>query len=374
MRRNLRTIVRHLGYFVPVRTVSGYNVISTANKSIFTGYFDVNCLNNRKLYYHAAKHEEQLLENPNKFDIEFIDLESGESRHVTSTRACNYQLGARLHFPEPDRLFFNDIQNGMICLRELIFQGDDILEITPLKGGYFSAIDSNTIIQISYENLFRFRPSYGYNGKDGGHKTIQIMKRSSPNENWEVSWIYKISQNYDYVNNILVDKNSGNFCWLEVCEGKRNRERNNKLMIYENEIVSDLDTGHISHCYFFCNNLFYTKLEGQSYNLYKYSSNDRRITLEKVWGRHDAHFAVHGNRLFYDTYPNVLGISSLKSQNLCELGQQKVISKFWNHPIFTGGIRCDHHPKVSENYLIFDFTRLKKRCVGVYHLDNNDYD
>ena len=254
-------------------------VISQSDVSIFTGYFDVNCINNDYLYYHIDPTVQQLSINPKEFGIGRTNLKSGETEIISHTYACNYQLGARLHFPETDRLFFNDVQDGYICMRELELRGDNIIEKRVLPGGYFSAINTNSILQVSFHNIYKFRDSYGYAGKDSVHRTIKLLTRNNSEDDWFETWNYQIADNFDYANNILVDKHSGTFCWLEVSEGVTNKNRYNKLMFFNHGETVTVDLGHISHCFFYRGDLYYTKLEEGTYNLYKFSMQTNAVSL-----------------------------------------------------------------------------------------------
>ena len=106
------------------------------------------------------------------------DLSKMVSISVASTKACNWQLGSRVHWYDEKTLMFNDIdKNGKQISTIQDVKSRKILARFDLPF-WQTSIDKSLAASLNFQRLKHKRPGYGYNGinKYADQEYLEIFK------------------------------------------------------------------------------------------------------------------------------------------------------------------------------------------------------
>ena len=136
-----------------------------ADSSFFFGFHDLCPWSPDNTHIAMLRYSSEIQRIPNGVDEAAIciwDPRSDGIRSVASTKAWNFQQGARLRWLSDGSLLFNVIEGGEARARVITDQAKVVKEL-PMAVGALSP-DESLAISPSFGRLGRYWPAYGYSG------------------------------------------------------------------------------------------------------------------------------------------------------------------------------------------------------------------
>lgn len=368
-----------------------YSEIGEPKKNSFFGYYDVRPDNSDGLVLcHQTALATQKEPDPNHaIEICVFSLEDPTIPIVkTTTKAYNWQQGARLQWLDKHRFIFNDFDpdNNQYIARIWDMAGKK--EIATLTKPIQTLIDSDNFLSLNYQRLAKLRPDYGYFNLDpndcdltdteqdgiykfnittGEHKLVyalaDIISHDSKNQMRRLN--HKI-------NHLMISPNGKKMLMLHrMFDGQR---RFGRLLLGDvdgTKLVTLPGDDMISHycwadddtiiCY------MRTNEAGDGYYQIKLSENRAYLmkTISDVLlGDGHPSFAGH-NQFITDTYPDRYGYQRLYHCN-SETNKVTLLASFYHPRRYSGVTRCDLHPRVSTDGLhcYFDTVNAGRRRLS----------
>lgn len=352
---------------------------SQGGKETFFGYYDKSPVNKTSefIIYHASDYATSKLPEPKKqILIILANFKTGKILSKFTTKAYNWQQGAKLMWISDFEFIFNDFDKKT---------GKYISKIVNAKTGKFRKnvpfpvydIAGKIALSLNFERLSILRPDYGY-------RNIKVKLRNLPDT--QNDGIFKI------------DINTGKFTLLislqDLIELEPNINMNNALhkvnhimfspagnkfiflhryfkdgIKLDRLILADIDKKNmkvlsdhemISHCYWLDNTniiSFMRRFEtGDKYYIINTETFKIKQIGEEIIDKFgDGHPSVFGNKMIFDTYPNRSRMKELFSYNIEENNLSK-LGEFFEPFKYYGETRCDLHPRGSFDgkFLFFD--------------------
>ena len=385
--------VNYLRYKKPYQFKSSNKVVKISNDksdNSFFGYYDRSPMSNdgRKVLFHSTSFDTKVKPNKCKqIDIMIFDIETRQANYVSSTKAFNWQQGAKLQWLNDDEIIFNDY---------LETEDKYLSKIYNLKDNRFRNIDlpiydvfEDYALTLNFDRLAKLRPDYGYFSKkrideefdlkNEGIVSINLANNSSvlilSLEDIIKSHYQKSMDNANHlVNHIMISPDGKKFMFLH--RWFNGGVRSDALMIC-NEDGSHLrclsDNEMVSHCFWKNSKEIVGYLRGENKEDRYYVINiqtDKVITLDSLNGYGDGHPNINDNLMITDTYPNKSRMKELLSYDF-ETNEVERIAEFYEPFSFYGETRCDLHPRISKdkNYFFIDSVHDGKRNLYMIYND-----
>lgn len=368
--------------------IKNYKIIEMKGKNIFCGYYDCFPLSADKtkiLYQTVRKNADT---KKDKTEIYCQDLSKNIKSKISSSDAWCWQQGSRLRWSlkNVNCIYFNDVTQGKYCTKLYDIENrKTIKKIIPAL--YDISKDEKFGVSLNFSRLQRLRPGYGYDKLEDGTLNINAPKDDglfyvniSNGEKKLLVSLYSLAKDVDknfehehYINHVCISPESDKIMYFHLWTdttwpGWTTRlciydiKNNNNLIIESKKIVSHYTWLSNNQIMITCADKNSKNVEYRVYNL---DNKTSEIINEKKLNE-DGHPTDICNSYFIsDTYPNkdcfqyifIYDYKSNKKQN---------IIKVLGDPRLVGEHRCDLHPKVDNDTIVFDTTFKKhKRSIIV---------
>ena len=368
----------------------GYN-----NRHVFFGYYDLNPFskNNSKLLFHSVPLN--IKEESVNAQIGYVDLITGVSVIVGETSAWCWQQGSRLQW-----FTFNEIENGIlyntVIGNRYVSEVFSIDKQTIVKRFEYPIYDistrSNFALSLNFSRLQNLRPGYGYNNFPDIHADttapendgVYISNLLDGNLKLIISLTHLLSivphdsmkEAMHYVNHLSFNPSGSRFLFFHLWTNGRKRFSRlftsditgQDLFLLENEY-------NVSHYSWMSDNeILITALipgTGVRYIKYMDQSTSKEI-ISSVYLTQDGHPSINkfnSDLILSDTYPNKYSERCLFTVNL-KTNDYISIGSFYSNYRLKGEVRCDLHPRWSEDgkMICFDSSHRKRRTINIIKL------
>ena len=334
------------------------------NRESFWGYYDSSPFLNGSFLTHSF----DLAKGTKRPDDAYIDI-LVDGRCVSETNSWNWQQGARLFWLDQETILHNVFeQNGY---RTKIINLKSHHSFLTEQAIYAFDRLSNTAIGLNFKRLTKLDPSYGYFAHDhenysinddqmDGIFSIDIEKNTSELI-ISIDYLKRYREKPEMknalhgVNHIQIAPGGQRFMFLHRWYLKSG-EKFSRLFT-SNKDGSDVhllsDEGMVSHCNWKNHHEIIGWMNknttGNGYYLHQDKKNEFRQIGNKVLLQ-DGHpsFSKCGRFMLIDTYPDRYRMSHLY---LYDFTNQKriTIGSFYNPLIYYNEMRCDLHPRFSDD-------------------------
>ena len=362
--------------------VGPQNDVTEADR--FFGYYDewVESPNRKLFVYHEVAGSTSF--EPEHFDSVDICIcdTDGVVRNRFSTRAFNWQQGAKVKWVNNQQLIYNDYDVASDTYVSKVFDLRSERSVVLGRAAY-DAFDDQYYLALNFKRLATLRPDYGYFAHKADCDLADLMNDGiwfcgfgKEESNLLVS--LQTLVNLDYresmkncrhkVNHICISPNGARFIFLHrwITGGGRRFDR---LLLMNRDgsglrILADFDM--VSHCCWYGSEavVAYMNYSGDGVGFYLIDLSDfsvQRLPASlSISG--DGHPAVFKDTMVFDSYPDRSGMKSLYVYDF-KSGQLKNIGGFYEPIRYVGQTRCDLHPRWSRdgNFIYVDSTHSGSR-------------
>lgn len=335
----------------------------------FFGYFDICPENDGGLI--LMHHLPDGFQDETPIEILVLSRKTDEIVASTSSRAYNWQQGARAQWLNESHFIYNDFCPKKKRYTAKIHNVETDKTESELPLGVQSSYKDKYMLSLNIERISAYASDYGYRNilPDIGNTPLDLQQDGI----WHCDLttlkyqmlltferiLAEVGLQYDrrvqYSLNHIVPSTSGEI-FVFVLRYYVQGQRTDKLLVYS--IVSGelrmVNHGPVVSHFAWKNEeeliLYATDNDGinryHSVNVWDNSQVNFHNGILDDLG--DGHPTIMGDKLVVDTYPNRFGIQSLvcfdlKTQKLDLLG------RFAHSPSFFGATRCDLHPRFSRN-------------------------
>lgn len=369
------TCMRTMGWlFQGARSVSGtcaVEVVKTPGAHAFMGYYDVDLMRNRKLYFHRVAKAEGRSVNPKLATIVCHDLDTGGQNDICTTRALNWQIGARAQLIGPDCMILNDVDaSGQLRAKEVnLTSGAETWLAFPV---WYVGPESGLAVSVDFEELARQRPGYGYPGKiaaDAANALVVFVRDTG-----QVRLRFTRDAVVDalempragYLNHVIATASEQRFLTtLNITTGGI-RAVHPVIIEAATGTLRSFDAGPTFSHPKFIDETRLLYFDGAAFCIYDLS-NDRKQVL--YTSRKDGHpTQISPNAILSDTYPNRFSDMEVYLYD----GAHRTLARVSNPPWYTGDLRCDLHPRYVDGTVLFDLPTVSGRMIGLLDLVSHD--
>ena len=329
----------------------------------FFGYYDKNPENsNRLIVCHHLSNEDD-----NSLKICLLNSNLTFIKCITRTSAWNFQQGSRCHWISADEIMLNDVIDGLLFGKVVnVNNGKERLYDYPVHD---SCANKDFYITTDFLNTYRFQPEYGYDSARIQNNVfedeitalgIAVVKLSTQKVIYkksiqEISYLlHKENASTALINHVMISP-SGNsimFIFREMQGGVRVDS-----LVYCRCDLSEmrvvLSNTMVSHMAWVTEENVFGYFEYEGYQGFQFI-DITTMTISPVEALSvftDGHPTVgNDDNIFFDTYPNILGIVKLMRYKFEPEGSPDCSSVFKNFhpPKFRDENRCDIHPRFSK--------------------------
>ena len=353
------------------------------NYHYFIGYYDIDPFNEltQKIVCHrvSRKYSNQVL--PEIGDIGLLLVSTGEFEKLNDSRALNWQLGTRLQWLDREHVIYNDIKDGYQVSRKLNVVSHKVVK---QYARAFWAISPNKKLaaSLNFSRIRERRPGYGYRGKstDGDAERLTLTNLDSGDVTYSINLNEILNAiNYDskgadlYLNHITWSPNSKKLLTIFHLSELEAGSRKVYPVLYD--LVTSTwtlidDSGFFSHNTWIddSNILAYRQCEDNpKYCIWNIDAGWNAI--QKSMPLFDGHpnLLNRDGDVVVDSYPDRLGKMGLYLGSISSEEKYKSIGFVMSPAKFSGALRCDLHPRISENSskIICDIPTIKGRRIIV---------
>lgn len=357
------------------------NEIFNIEKETFFGYYGHKIKRNNKIIFHIL--------NDNYVDIVVGDISSREYEIIGTSYSFNLQQGAKLNWLDDDCIIYNVYDKEKDIISSMVYNIKTKVS-KPIDSEYNEVLKDGFLI-ISYNKLSSVNSEYGYKFKNLNGRCKNKIDYFSFNSG-EIKTLlssecisqWKSTGEYDNVfNHILVSPKGDKFVFIERFKilGKR-KDRLFLVTINDNVEVESikilLDQDMVSHlCWVNNDKLFgYFRFKGiDSYYNLNVSGEITEVKREISKMRDGHPVYINDKFILTDTYPDFFRMQHLILLNIEDDVVKKLISL--KSPLkYQNEIRCDFHPRISDDYVFFDAVIKNKRslCIGILNIDDSTFE
>jgi len=356
----------------------------------FFGYYDRSpmCNNGLKVLFHSTSFDTKKKPNLCKeINIMMYDLQTQTYHKISSTKAFNWQQGAKLQWLNTEELIFNDYREDIDQYVSKIYN----IENNKWRTISFPIYDvhDDYALTLNFDRLSQLRPDYGYFSKKKIDSTFNLKKEGirfinliSDTSELLLSLEEIIKCHYQksmdgaehLVNHIMISPNGQKFMFLHRWFNKG--VRRDSLMICNKDgskISSLADNEMVSHCFWKNNREIVGYLRDHNQNDRYYVidvESGQKSTIDQLNSYGDGHPNINEDLMITDTYPNKSRMKELLVYHF-DTNQLKSIGEFYESFTYYGQTRCDLHPRISTNkkYFFIDSVHSGKRKL--YMIEND---
>ena len=313
-----------------------------------------------------------------KIDIMLDDIKIG------SSQAWNWQQGSMLHWHDADTIMWNDFDPNTSRWVTMIYR-QNTLDSVPFAT-YASSGKSGLCVSLDFRRLAHFRPDYGY---------FNLPYQDIPSlSEMDGLWVYDVNSATTRrfvsirriadgvfegmpaplalkLNHAIFSPNGEKIIfllrWIDHGGAKYSR-----LMAYESLTDSLCEVAlerMISHCCWCGSNSILGWMRGVNGDRYYKINLDtgEKIVIGEYDLLEDGHPSISpcGRWMLTDTYPDRSRMSSLVVYDL-HLKRKHLLGRFLSPLAFHGELRCDLHPRWSEDGSSFSFDSVHEGTRHMY--------
>lgn len=353
------------------------------------GYYDTTpwSLESSHIIYHS-------IIDPETFGIEKYDFGKGELARLGTTKAWNWQQGARLQWlPGHDAILFNMVSDGKL-IAKIHHLSSDMEHFCPMPVQTLHP-DGRHALTLNYRRLNALRPEYGYS------IDVENFSLNQPNDQDGV-WHFGLFDNnpkliisisdlikrvprdemtsaQHKVNHIIYSPSGNKFVFMHRWMGPRGKF--SRLYVAENPCGSEIkllmDERMVSHyCWRDDDHLLVygrTASDGDRYYLINVNTGQKQVVGKGILDKYgDGHpgYSPDGRWIVTDTYPDKARMRHLLLFDTHNDQLHKVASFFapWK---FDGANRVDLHPRwcPSGRYISVDSAHEGKRKMYILDVE-----
>lgn len=387
-KKNLKYIYQRLNFMVYKKNRQFFSkkelfeISSNNNDSSFFGYYDRSPMNKRGdkiLFYSVPDETKKAPSKTKEIDVMVYNLKSLSSKKIGTTRAFNWQQGAKLQWLNETDIIYNDFDGKSKKYCSLIFN-TETNNITKIKSPIYDVFE-NFGLSLSFDRLSNLRPDYGYFSKPQDSSPFDLSKEG-------VSYVDLVSNSIElivsiekiisihykksmegaehFINHIMISPCGKKFMFLH--RWLKGGVRFDSLMVANKNgenLRCIIDESMVSHCFWKSSYeiICYSKdakLGNNYFIIDSHTLNKEKIDVLEKYG--DGHPHIHGDIMITDTYPNKSRMKELLVYNF-KTNQIEVIGEFFESFEYYGESRCDLHPRISSDgkYYFFDSVHSGKR-------------
>ena len=340
-------------------------------KHCFFGYYDLQSIDETKTKLLSIVTTDN---NNDDAEVGYFDIESGEFHKLSTTKAWNWQMGARLRWYDGKNLImFNDFDGDKFISRVVDLEGKEqkrynfpLYDLSgDMKTGYYTDF---TIL-----NLFRKGYGYGnieaevssyYNTDNNGVFKADLISNTSEllismDTIKEICPVESMENSHHYVNHISACPYSDTIMFFHLWFDEKGDLCNRMFFAKDNgEIINVIsDFKRASH---YCwqdesHMLVSVCTRGNlEYRLYNIFNGKYKLVNEIVTDGHPS--MLEEGSFITDTYPDRSAMENVYYCNKSEF--YRLFSVYHNVKMF-GERRCDLHPRVKDELINVD-THIKK--------------
>ncbi len=395
-KRHIAPFTRYIGQYGENSYPENTRLLCVENHHVFGGYYDVSPFSADGRYVLALA-AEQDFQSPHHThttaDIGYFDLYETipTFRKVAETTAWNWQQGTRLQWfgASNDHVIYNRFNGERF--HAVICDVQTKQAIKSLSHPVYSLHPSGReMLSLSFSRLHSFRRGYGY------HQLTTEANALAPQDDglWRINFgtetpelilsLDKIAQfnptpdmadAFHYLNHAQWSPDGTYITFFHLWTKTGQKSKNVRMLIMATDgTLRSLDnTLRPSHPTWVDNHHIlvtgHKKENDKMYHLYQISGGGVSYVESLDMPLEDGHPGfINSNQFITDTYPDIFGYQKLL---LCDVdGGQQELSQFYLPSQFAGELRCDTHPRLSQqkNMVAIDVVLHHKRCMAIIPL------
>lgn len=382
VRLSLAKIYSFFSSEISISKKLNYDLLGYGDDHYFVGYYDKDptSFSGKHILCHKVSSSYKNMIEPSIADIGLLDIENNNFEKMTETNAMNWQLGSRVQWIDEHIILYNDIINEKQCSVKFCLKNKERLFVFQ-RPFWDVSHDKKLAASLNFSRIKTHRPGYGYKGShvDGDNEILTIFDLSNDNLIYEieldeildkVNFVHKENEEI-YMNHIVWSPCNKKLMTIFHYEDKLLQERKIfpiLLDLQTKEVVLLHRDGWFSHHTFMDENRILAYLRINNEFCFAIWSNENG--WQKIDGSMpslDGHpsYATLSNSIIVDSYPNRFGVMSLYIG--CDDNSRPLekIAKITSPPQYTGPLRCDLHPRLSENhdFIVCDVPIKDKRRI-----------
>lgn len=374
--------IRHSNSKVRIELESECEIESIDYKfhETFWGYYDKSPIssNGKYMLFHGTDYKTRF--NPSsKNSIELLLMDYKEKTIIKKwiIFAYNWQQGCKPQWIDGSKFIFNNYNDKEKRYYSLMVDADT-LEETIIDFPHYDSC-SEYFLSLNFYRLSKFRPDYGYRNidkmkLDNINDGIYLYDYKQKKQNLLIS-IDSLINNFNKrtmdlslhkVNHIMISPSKDKFMFMHRWIHGNIKE--DRLYIYEiqsKKLSLVVDTGMVSHCFWYNDNIIIGYMRGNDgrdgyYKLDILTSKLERMP-ETIQRFGDGHPFILNGKMLFDTYPDESRMKHLYIYDIENDFLKKIISAY--EPLgYENQCRCDLHPRFINSELIsIDSTHIGHR-------------
>ena len=336
----------------------------------FFGYYDEAIENRGGSHFLVHEYDASTKRRPvpgGNVTIHVIEKQTGEPVCSFSSKAFNFQQGAKARWLDDSTFCFNDYCSETDRYVSRIFKVNGE-ECAKTEMPVYDAFGKDFYVSLSFERLSVLRPDYGYFAHkrdidifdvendgiwkcsfEGGeelicnlHRLINFSSRDSMRDA-----VHK-------VNHLSINPVGEKLIFLHrwFTQGGERGDRLMTLNMDGSGLKLLVDQGMVSHCAWlndtevvcYCRN----NSHGDAHYRVNTVTGDLTLLSNKLLGFGDGHQSIKNNKMIFDSYPNRARMKRLFLYCF-DTDQVSEIASFYEPMAYNLETRCDLHPRWSDD-------------------------
>jgi len=381
-----------LGLSKTIKTNVEYNIYKTNYKHTFFGYYDKSPFNNNntKLLAIGTNYDDKLT-SEQEASIGYFDIETKIFKEIGKTTTWCWQQGCRLMWFNDMSFIFNKVVDN--DYGSVVYDIEKQEEIKEYNFAiYDKTTDNKLALSLNFSRLQYFRPGYGYCNflKEEDKKSIletdgiYLCSLENNTKKLLIPLLEIISIENDermddaehYINHLKFSPDNKTFLFYHIWNKNNKRHTRAIFANIKGEIIKVIDNKTFMSHYTFKNSkevLMFTKVIQNGYYLYNLDNKNCEIIYNNL--QEDGHQSyINSEDILTDTYPNKF----TRDQKIIIFNKNKLINiaKLYSPLRYNGEVRCDLHPRLSEDkkLICVDSPTFNGRNIVVLKLDIKEHD
>lgn len=347
------------------------NTVSSefGSDEVFFGYYDKCCCWENQVIFHRTGYPSTHKPTADETaDVYLKKIGENNSEKIGSTRAYNWQQGARLHWISESEILYNIFDEKSGEYKTVLYSTDQkcIKKIfdKPVQESY----KNEFFLSINYQRLRSMRPDYCYrckpemtkaeladHGKDGiwrvDMKSGECQLLHSIDQVLKLDYRNQFERCNHNVNHVMLSPNGKRFIFIH--RNYLGKQRYDRLILSDfKKLKVVIDEQYVSHCCWIDDStiLGYLKYNGERAFFFINVDSLKISKCEEMSALHtgDGHPSYNGRFVVFDTYPDKSRMQKLFLYDL----QSKIVYpllELYQSVKYEEETRCDLHPRFSED-------------------------
>ena len=355
--------------------VGSYDVISSKNKHVFVGYYDLPNISPNGKYMFYLTVPRYASPKFSKATINIYNIHTKVSKAVGQTSAWCWQQGSRVRWlPKSNsKLLYNDYLKGKYISRILDIESGEVSDFSSMAI-YDASFTEAVGLSLNFHRLQFLRPGYGYSkGKDITKKNfapqndgiffVDLKKQKTKliySLSELASQVQSNSNDFHYINHISVSPNGKRFIFFHLWTKNFLDMWNMRMLVTDidgNNFMEVENKDIISHySWIDSNKIMATKVVNKEhcYILYDLMTGSKQI-IQNDQLINDGHptFFQNGKQFISDTYPLDNCIQTLFLSDIISNAYVPILEAFSDPRLYIEK-RCDMHPRLEKEHNIIN--------------------